>query len=59
MKGKEVAIFYDDGQSVVRKDGVLEREDNGWIYLTINDKSISIPKSRVIRIEYKDSVNHV
>lgn len=58
MIGKEVAIFYDDGQSVVRKDGTLEREDMGWVHLTISGKSISIPRERIIRIEYKDSVSH-
>ena len=55
MERKEVAVFYDDGQSVVRKDGVLEKEINSWIYLNTGEKTIAISRERIIRIEFKDS----
>jgi hypothetical protein len=56
MKGKEIAIFYDDGQSVVRRDGTLIEEHNDWVFILVNGKTMSIPKSRVVRIEFKEDV---
>jgi len=56
MKGKEIAIFYDDGASIVRRDGTLIEEHNDWVFILINGKTMSIPKSRVVRIEFKEEV---
>ncbi len=54
MEGQKAAIFYDDGSAISRKDGTIEKEDQSWIFLKLdNDKVIAISRERIIRIEFK------
>ena len=46
--GKKIAIFYDDGGHVSRKDGTCTNNSDSEIEL---DNRIIIQKGRVVRIE--------
>ena len=48
MEGKQIIIFYSDGERVSRKDGLCT--EDGVLFITL-DKKIMIPKSRIVRIE--------
>jgi len=55
--GKSVSLYYDDGQSVVRKDGQIVDEIANWIYLDMGDRVIAIARERIIRIEFKNGTS--
>lgn len=48
QEGRKLAVFYDDGEKISRKDGVCTKEDDVFFIL---DRKILIPKHRVIRVE--------
>lgn len=50
-KGKQLKVFYSDGRSVSRKDGLCT--DEGTLFITLDD-CISIPFSAIIRIEFNN-----
>jgi len=56
LVGKKVVIFYDDGTSVSRKDGILIKQTEDFIYLqsSVNSSTILIPLDRLVRIEIND-----
>ena len=49
--GKKIAVFYDDGTSVSRKDGIVTSVTTDFLNLKVNNKELVIPKSRIVRIE--------
>lgn len=46
-----VVIFYEDGTSVAKKIGKIISKDANFIVLKIDDKNVSIPISRIVRME--------
>lgn len=51
---KEITLFYEDGGSVSRKDGLFLKEDDGWIHLQVpGGKILLIDRSRIVRMEVK------
>ncbi len=44
-------IFFDDGIKVNVKEGIIEKEDDTFIYLKTKTKVEALPKSRIIRME--------
>jgi hypothetical protein len=51
VDGKEMIIFYDDGTSVAKKIGTIISKDNNFIVIRIEDKDVSIPIGRIVRME--------
>jgi small-conductance mechanosensitive channel len=52
LKGKKVAIYFDDGSRIGKKDGtVIEISENSIVFKSISGKTEIIPFSRIIRIE--------
>ena len=48
MKGKKVKVFFDDGEKIAWREGIVTSQDDFSIIL--DDKDL-IPLSRVIRME--------
>ena len=48
LEGKRITIFYNDGESVSRKDGICTAEYSNYLCL---DGRILIPHDRVVRVE--------
>lgn len=51
MDGKMVTLFYDDGTSVAKKIGIVISKDSDFVVMRIENKDVSIPTSRIIRME--------
>ena len=51
MEGKSVVLFYDDGASVAKKIGKVISKDSDFVVIRIDNKDVSIPTSRIIRME--------
>ena len=51
MEGNNVVLFYDDGASVAKKIGKIISKDNSFVVIRIDDKDVSIPTARIIRME--------
>jgi sRNA-binding regulator protein Hfq len=48
MKGKKIKVFFDDGEKIAWREGILTSKDDFSVVL--DDKNV-IPISRVIRME--------
>jgi ribosomal protein L14 len=56
LKGKDVAVYFDDGSNITRKDGrVVEISDNAVVFEVESGQVQIIPFSRIIRIVEKTS----
>ncbi len=54
MERKQVTLFYNDTQSSVSKlVGFLIEQNNGFVKIKINDHSVQIPVSKIVRMEAK------
>jgi hypothetical protein len=47
MIGMEWKIFFDDGRSVVQKQGTIEKQDLSFVYIRVNDKLEAIPVNSI------------
>jgi len=52
---RAITIFYDDGQAVSKKVGLLVSMDNDFLYIKTSNDNLAIPKNRVVRIELGSS----
>ena len=53
-ESKKVSVIYNDSQKVSRYDGtILEKNNEGILILTNQNKEVFIPKERIVRIESK------
>jgi len=51
---KAVTLFYEDGGAVSRKDGMLLKEENGWLHLQVpGGLVLLIDRARVVRMEVR------
>lgn len=56
LKGKKVAIYFDDGSRIGRKDGsVIEISDSSIVFKSASGHIEIIPFSRIIRVEENPS----
>jgi len=51
FKGQKVVIFYDDGQSISRKEGILTDIVESMTFLETISGQIAISNNRIIRME--------
>lgn len=50
--GKQVVLFFEDGEKVSRKNGTLKGTDDAFIILeSIDGNTHAIPINRLIRVE--------
>ncbi len=54
-KNRKLRIFFDDGNKVVFREGILKDFNSNCLFLEVNRKEEIIPLSRLVRIElYSD-----
>jgi hypothetical protein len=48
---KQDIVFFDDGNDIKRKVGIIQKIQDGLIYFSENGKIQLIPVCRIVRIE--------
>ena len=54
--GRQVEIFFDDGNRVIAKHGIVRNSDSDFVYLEIGDEVEALNKLRVVRIEFPNGI---
>ena len=54
--GKQVEIFFDDGNRVIAKKGIIKNSDSDFVYLMIEKDIEALNKSRIVRIEFPKGI---
>lgn len=44
-------IFFDDGESIKQKKGVIEKTSDGFVYIKLDGKLEAIPIANIKRME--------
>ncbi|MEM5853908.1 MAG: hypothetical protein QW228_06065 [Candidatus Aenigmatarchaeota archaeon] len=49
--GRKVSVFFDDGSKISRKIGILEKINNFFLVIKLDNTTEAIPLQRIIRVE--------
>lgn len=54
LKGKEVSVYFDDGSTITRKDGIVIEITEATLIFKEHGQTQIIPFSRIIRVVEKN-----